>query len=188
MRLLRAYPKCADCEGGGGRARRTGTKTYGGRVAELMNTYVPVMHFSQNHFASRRDKSLSTQGSITCPKKKPYPVLLKPWTDFPILQQQLFEFFRNAYHKTQYSLAAPNTSQSSGKTFATDHWQTRNLWINENHRIHICLVYRTMRKRCVTSGASSCSCPRKLCKGLYSSLLQGLIDVSEERQECTRVL
>jgi hypothetical protein len=37
------------------------------------------------------DKSLSTQGSITSPKNKPCPTLLKPWTDFPVLQQQLFE-------------------------------------------------------------------------------------------------
>jgi hypothetical protein len=37
------------------------------------------------------DKSLSTQGSIASPKNKPRPTLLKPWTDFPIRQQQLFE-------------------------------------------------------------------------------------------------
>ncbi|CZT07739.1 uncharacterized protein RCO7_11231 [Rhynchosporium graminicola] len=37
------------------------------------------------------DKSLSTQGSITRPRDKPCPTLLKPWTDFPVLQQQLFE-------------------------------------------------------------------------------------------------
>jgi phage-related minor tail protein len=37
------------------------------------------------------DKSLSTQGSITSPKNKPCPTLLKPWTDFLVLQQQLFE-------------------------------------------------------------------------------------------------
>jgi len=37
------------------------------------------------------DKSLSTQGSITSPKNKPCPTLLKPWADFPMLQQQLFE-------------------------------------------------------------------------------------------------
>ena len=37
------------------------------------------------------DKSLSTQGSITSPKNKPCPTLLKPWADFPVQQQQLFE-------------------------------------------------------------------------------------------------
>ena len=37
------------------------------------------------------DKSLSTQGSITSPKNKPCPTLLKPWREFPELQQQLFE-------------------------------------------------------------------------------------------------
>ena len=40
------------------------------------------------------DKNLSTQGSITSPKNKPCPTLLKPWTDFPIRQQQLFERVR----------------------------------------------------------------------------------------------
>jgi hypothetical protein len=39
----------------------------------------------------QNDKSLSTQGSITNPKNKPCPTTLKLWTDFPILQQQLFE-------------------------------------------------------------------------------------------------
>jgi len=42
-------------------------------------------------FRIQTDKSLSTQGSITSPKNKPCPTLLKPWTDFPVLQQQLFE-------------------------------------------------------------------------------------------------
>ena len=37
------------------------------------------------------DKSLSTQGSITSTKNKPCPTLLMPWTEFPILQQRLFE-------------------------------------------------------------------------------------------------
>ena len=37
------------------------------------------------------DKSASTQGSITNTKNKPCPTLLQPWTDFPILQQELFE-------------------------------------------------------------------------------------------------
>lgn len=41
------------------------------------------------------DKSLSTQGFITNPKNKPCPTLLKPWTDFPVLQQQLFERIYN---------------------------------------------------------------------------------------------
>jgi len=35
--------------------------------------------------------TISTQGSITSPKDKPCPTLLNPWTDFPVLQQQLFE-------------------------------------------------------------------------------------------------
>ncbi len=32
-----------------------------------------------------------TQGSITSPKNKPCPTLLKPWTNFPVRQPQLFE-------------------------------------------------------------------------------------------------
>ena len=40
------------------------------------------------------DKSLSTRGSITYPKTKPCPTLLKPWEDFPIRQQQLFARLR----------------------------------------------------------------------------------------------
>jgi pyruvate-formate lyase len=36
---------------------------------------------------NQTDKSLSTQGSITSPKNKPCPTLLKPWTDFLVLQQ-----------------------------------------------------------------------------------------------------
>ncbi len=55
------------------------------------------------------DKSLSTQGSITSPKDKPCPTLLKPWTGFPVLQQQNFERIyeyipRNAklFSSTQY--------------------------------------------------------------------------------------
>jgi len=39
------------------------------------------------------DKSLSTQGSITSINNKRCPNLLKPWTDFPVVQQQLFEKF-----------------------------------------------------------------------------------------------
>ena len=39
----------------------------------------------------QNDKSLSTQGSITSPKNKLCPATLKPWMDFSILQQQLFE-------------------------------------------------------------------------------------------------
>jgi hypothetical protein len=37
------------------------------------------------------DKTLSTQGSITSIKHKPCPTLLKPWTEFPVFQQRLFE-------------------------------------------------------------------------------------------------
>ena len=42
-------------------------------------------------FRVQTDKSLSTKGSITSPKNKPCPTLLKPWSNFPILQQELFE-------------------------------------------------------------------------------------------------
>ncbi|RFU26337.1 hypothetical protein B7463_g10008, partial [Scytalidium lignicola] len=37
------------------------------------------------------DKSLTTQGSVTSPKDRVCPTLLKPWTDFPSTQQSLFD-------------------------------------------------------------------------------------------------
>ncbi|KAF8856866.1 hypothetical protein BDZ45DRAFT_789772, partial [Acephala macrosclerotiorum] len=37
------------------------------------------------------DKSLSTQGSITSPKNKPCPTLLKPWTNFPLFER-IYEY------------------------------------------------------------------------------------------------
>jgi hypothetical protein len=54
--------------------------------------YIRACHtLLSKHLRIQTDKSLSTQGSITSPKNKPCPTLLKPWTDFPVLQQQLFE-------------------------------------------------------------------------------------------------
>jgi hypothetical protein len=54
--------------------------------------YLRACHtFLSKPLRIQTDKSLSTQGSITSPKNKPCPTLLMPWTDFPILQQQLFE-------------------------------------------------------------------------------------------------
>ena len=43
---------------------------------------------SKSTYRIQTDTSLSTQGSIT---NKPRPTLQKPWIDFPIRQQQLFE-------------------------------------------------------------------------------------------------
>ena len=49
--------------------------------------YLRACHtFLSKPLRIQTDKSLSTQGSITSPKNKPCPTLLKPWTDFPILQ------------------------------------------------------------------------------------------------------
>jgi hypothetical protein len=54
--------------------------------------YIRACHtFLSKPLRIQTDKSLSTQGSITSPKNKPCPTLLKPWRDFPVLQQQLFE-------------------------------------------------------------------------------------------------
>ncbi|KAL5312936.1 hypothetical protein ACEPPN_019362 [Leptodophora sp. 'Broadleaf-Isolate-01'] len=54
--------------------------------------YLHACHtFLSKPLRIQTDKSLSTQGSITSPKNKPCPTLLMPWTDFPIMQQQLFE-------------------------------------------------------------------------------------------------
>jgi hypothetical protein len=69
------------------------------RIAEEKRTrsttfegYIRACHtFLSKPLRIQTDKSLSTQGSITSPKNKPCPTLLKPWTDFPVLQQQLFE-------------------------------------------------------------------------------------------------
>jgi hypothetical protein len=58
------------------------------------------------------DKSLSTQGSITSPKNKPCPTLLKPWTDFPIRQQQLFE--------TVYEYIPQDAEQFSSVQYLTE--------------------------------------------------------------------
>jgi hypothetical protein len=57
-----------------------------------LEEYLRACHtFLSKPLRIQTDKSLSTQGSITSPKNKPCPTLLKPWTDFPVLQQQLFE-------------------------------------------------------------------------------------------------
>ncbi|KAG4430456.1 hypothetical protein IFR05_014064 [Cadophora sp. M221] len=72
--------------------------------------YIRACHtFLSKPLRIQTDKSLSTQGSITSTKHKPCPTLLKPWTDFPVLQQQLFERIyeyipRNAelFSSTQY--------------------------------------------------------------------------------------
>ncbi|KAH7393706.1 hypothetical protein BKA64DRAFT_746722 [Cadophora sp. MPI-SDFR-AT-0126] len=54
--------------------------------------YLRACHtFLSKPLRIQTDKSLSTQGSITSTKNKPCPTLLMPWTDFPILQQRLFE-------------------------------------------------------------------------------------------------
>ncbi|KAH6719535.1 hypothetical protein BKA61DRAFT_571536 [Leptodontidium sp. MPI-SDFR-AT-0119] len=57
-----------------------------------LEEYLRACHtFLSKPLRIQTDKSLSTQGSITSSKNKPCPTLLKPWTDFPVLQQQLFE-------------------------------------------------------------------------------------------------
>ncbi|CZT13612.1 uncharacterized protein RAG0_17113 [Rhynchosporium agropyri] len=54
--------------------------------------YLRACHtFLSKPLCIQTDKSLSTQGSITSTKNKPCPTLLKPWPNFPILQQRLFE-------------------------------------------------------------------------------------------------
>jgi hypothetical protein len=54
--------------------------------------YISACHtFLSKPLRVQTDKSLSTQGSITSSKNKRCPAFLKPWTDFPIRQQQLFE-------------------------------------------------------------------------------------------------
>jgi hypothetical protein len=70
------------------RAQIEGKKTR----ATTFEEYIRACHtLLSKPLRIQTDKSLSTQGSITSPKNKPCPTLLKPWTDFPVRQQQLFE-------------------------------------------------------------------------------------------------
>lgn len=61
-------------------------------------TFEEYIHLCQTLLSTplriQTEKNLSTQGSITAPKNKPCPTLLKPWNDFPAGQQQLFERVR----------------------------------------------------------------------------------------------
>ncbi|CZT52680.1 uncharacterized protein RSE6_14035 [Rhynchosporium secalis] len=57
-----------------------------------LHEYLRACHtFLSKPLHIQTDKSLSTQGSITSSKNKPCPTFLMPWTDFPTLQQQLFQ-------------------------------------------------------------------------------------------------
>jgi hypothetical protein len=72
-------------------------------ITSSTSLFLPPPILSHNVFVRRHhtllskqlriqtDKSLSTQGSITSTKNKPCPTLLTPWTEFPTLQQRLFE-------------------------------------------------------------------------------------------------
>ena len=75
------------------RKQRLALKLRKGRRNPLhsKNTYVRRHKLLSKPLRIQTDKSLSTQVSITSPKNKPCPTLLKPWTDFPVLQQELFE-------------------------------------------------------------------------------------------------
>ena len=54
--------------------------------------YICACHtFLSKPLRVQTNKRLGTKGTITSPKNKPCPTLLKPWKDFPELQQQLFE-------------------------------------------------------------------------------------------------
>jgi hypothetical protein len=66
------------------RAQIEGKKTRATTFKEYIRAYHTLL---SKPLRIQTDKSLSTQGSITSPKNKPCPTLLKPWTDFPIRQQ-----------------------------------------------------------------------------------------------------
>ena len=53
--------------------------------------------FSQS-ISVQKDKSLSTQGSTTSPKGKCCPTTLRPWLEFPSIQQEAFDAVYNVLH------------------------------------------------------------------------------------------
>lgn len=57
-----------------------------------LDEFIYATHmFLTKQVYSQKDKRLSTKGSVTNPKDRLCPTLVKPWTDFPVQQQQLFE-------------------------------------------------------------------------------------------------
>ena len=57
-----------------------------------LDEFIYACHiFLTKQVYSQKDKKQSTKGSITNPKNRLCPTLLKPWTDFPVVQQQIFE-------------------------------------------------------------------------------------------------
>ncbi|KAI4120261.1 MAG: hypothetical protein LQ338_007145 [Usnochroma carphineum] len=50
------------------------------------------------HFEIQADKTLTTQGDITCPIGKSYPKHLRAWTRFPTLQQRAFDQYYAPLH------------------------------------------------------------------------------------------
>ena len=55
-------------------------------------------HCLSQSISVQTDKSLSTQGSTTSPKGKCCPTTLRPWLEFPSIQQNAFETVYNVLH------------------------------------------------------------------------------------------
>jgi hypothetical protein len=58
-------------------------------------TFPELLELAHKNYTERlrveTDRSLTTQGSITSTKGKKHPKYLKPWVDFPQLQQKYFD-------------------------------------------------------------------------------------------------
>jgi len=64
-------------------------------------TFVELLeacHRLSESMSVQSDKSLSTQGSMTSPKGKRCPTTLRPWNDFPNIQQSVFDVVYDTLH------------------------------------------------------------------------------------------
>ena len=70
-----------------GRAERAENQTRRTTFEELLES----CHRVSQSMSVQTDKSLSIQGSITSPKGKCCPTVIRPWEDFPIKRQNAFD-------------------------------------------------------------------------------------------------
>ena len=76
------------------RAEQAEDQTRRTNLEELLES---CHHLSQS-MSVQTDKSLSTQGSTTSPKGKCCPTTLRPWLEFPSIQQEAFDTVYNILH------------------------------------------------------------------------------------------
>ena len=77
-----------------GRAEQAEKQTRRTTFEELLKS----CHRLAQSMSVQTDKSLSTQGSTTNPKGKYCPTTLRPWLDFPSIQQDAFDTVYNVLH------------------------------------------------------------------------------------------